>query len=137
MLATVLSFPVQRFPHEKSYGETLLTQERDRLIALMATVRNTGSVAPHLYNVQEKIVQKKSGRTYRYAVLRHRDLKDRTLGKWNSESHQDWAKRIARRDAIREIEFRLERIDFLIARDAKSPINLDLLQGEGSDGCCD
>ena len=99
-----------------------LQQERDRLIALSDAVRSDGSVAPANCWVTE-VEKHKGNKTYCYALLSS-DSKglSRWLGRRRAELHRDWLARIARREAIREIEQQVQLLDALIDRQVARPI---------------
>ena len=99
-----------------------LQQERDRLIALSDAVRWSGSVAPaNCFCID--VEQHKGNKTYCYARLLS-DSKGlrRWLGRRRSELHRDWLARIARREAIQEVEQQLSLLDALIDRRMARPI---------------
>ena len=99
-----------------------LQQERDRLIALSDAVRSSGSVAPaNCFCID--VEQHKGNKTYCYARLLS-DSKGlrRWLGRRRSGLHRDWLARIARREAIREIEQQVQLLDALIDRQLACPI---------------
>lgn len=97
-----------------------LEAEKKRLLDSIAAIRATGDPAPALYFVSVVPTTSK-GKTYRYARL----LKEpsggkqevvKSLGREGSARHQEWKRRIARRDAIVELEQQLKLLDELMRR---------------------
>ena len=115
-------------------AETYLQQERDRLIALSDAVRSSGSVAPANCCCVE-VEQHKGNKTYCYArLLSDSKGQSRWLGRRRSELHQDWLARIARREAIREIERQVQMLDALIDRQLARPIVFESEESNSSHG---
>jgi hypothetical protein len=80
--------------------------------------RKSGAPAPPLYFVSVVPTTSK-GKTYHYArlVREHGGKQEVTpLGREGSARHQDWRRRIARRDAIVELEQQLRILDELMQR---------------------
>jgi len=115
-------------------AETYLQQERDRLIALSDAVRSSGSVAPANCWVTE-VEKHKGNRTYCYArlVSDSKGLR-RWLGRRRAELHRDWLARIARREAIQEIEQQVQMLDALIDRQVARPIVFESEESNSSHG---
>jgi len=115
-------------------AETYLQQERDRLIALSDAVRSSGSVAPANCWVTE-VEKHKGNRTYCYARLVS-DSKGagRWLGRRRAELHRDWLARIARREAIQEIERQVQMLNALIDRQVARPIVFESEESNSSHG---
>lgn len=96
-----------------------LAAEKERLLQRIEVIRKTGDPAPALYFVSVAPTVSK-GKTYYYArLLKEKNGKQTIvgrLGKENSREHQTWKRRIARRDAIVEIEQQLKLLDELMQR---------------------
>lgn len=92
-----------------------LEAERDRLLQLIQSIRNSGSVAP--INVWISPAPK-GGHLYYKLSSKNPDYKNQHLGKVESEKHRDWRARIQRREAISELEQQLSMLQTLIDRQA-------------------
>lgn len=96
-----------------------LAAEKEHLLQRIEVIRKTGQVAPALYFISVAPTVSK-GKTYHYArLLKEKKGKQAMvarLGRENSSSHQDWKRRIARRDAIVELEQQLKLLDELMQR---------------------
>lgn len=105
-----------------------LEAERDRLLQLIQSVRNSGSVAP--LNVWISPAPKGEHIYYKLSS-KNPDIKNLHLGKAGSEKYRDWRARIQRREAISELEQQLSMLQALIDRQATlvpatSDLNLNL-----------
>ncbi|WP_088894811.1 hypothetical protein [Leptolyngbya ohadii] len=96
-----------------------LAAEKECLLQHIEAIRKTGQVAPALYFVSIAPTVSK-GKTYHYArLLKEKNGKQSMvarLGRENSSKHQDWRRRIARREAIVELEQQLKLLDELMQR---------------------
>ncbi|MBD2465390.1 hypothetical protein H6G89_30740 [Oscillatoria sp. FACHB-1407] len=105
-----------------------LEAEHDRLLQLIQTVRDSGSVAP--INVWISPAPKGEHIYYKLSS-KNPDIKNLHLGKASSEKYRDWRARIQRREAIAELEQQLSMLQALIDRQATlvpatSDLNLNL-----------
>lgn len=96
-----------------------LEAERDRLLQLIQSVRDSGSVAP--LNVWISPAPK-GERIYYKISSKNPDIKNLHLGKAGSEKYRDWRARIQRREAIAELEQQLSMLQALIDRQASTSI---------------
>ncbi|BAU15892.1 hypothetical protein LEP3755_64580 (plasmid) [Leptolyngbya sp. NIES-3755] len=94
-----------------------LFAERERLLTLIAEIRNSGAVAPANVWISPNF-QNKGGKIYEYYKLtsENPEVKHQSLGKIGSEKYRDWLARIQRRDAIVELEQQLSMLQALIDR---------------------
>jgi len=90
-----------------------LEAERERLLALLQTIRNSGSVAP--LNVWISPAPK-GNHLYYKLTSKNPEYKNQHLGKAGSEKYRDWKVRIQRREAITELEQQLSMLQVLIDR---------------------
>lgn len=106
-----------------------LLAERERLLALMTQIRNSGAVAPANVWISPNF-QNKGGKIYEYYKLTstNPEVKHQGLGKIGSEKYRDWLARMQRRNWIVELEQQLSMLQALIDRQAT--IVLDLPQAE-------
>lgn len=105
-----------------------LEAERDRLLQLIQTVRDSGGVAP--INVWISPAPKGEHIYYKLSS-KNPDIKNLHLGKAGSEKYRDWRARIQRREAIAELEQQLSMLQAVIDRQATlvlaiSDLNLNL-----------
>ncbi len=100
-----------------------LEAERDRLLALIQTIRNSGNVAP--LNVWISPAPK-GDHLYYKLTSKNPEYKNQHLGKAGSEKYRDWKARIQRRDAITELEQQLSMVQALIDRQSAT---VGLIQG--------
>ncbi|MBI4783171.1 MAG: hypothetical protein HY785_17890 [Oscillatoriophycideae cyanobacterium NC_groundwater_1537_Pr4_S-0.65um_50_18] len=98
-----------------------LQAERDRLLQLIHSIRNSGSVAP--INVWISPTPKGE---YLYYKLSSKNpaYKNQHLGKMGSIKYRDWKARIQRREVITELEQQLSMLQVLIDRQAATAIHL-------------
>jgi len=101
-----------------------LQAERDRLISEIQQLRKLGAVAPVSVWVGPNF-QIKGGRPYEYWKLNsdNPQVRHQHLGKAGSEKYQGWAARIARRDAIAELEVQLSVLQRLMERQTGVSVN--------------
>lgn len=92
-----------------------LEAERDRLLQLIQSIRNSGSVAP--LNVWISPAPKGEHLYYKLSS-KNPQYKNQHLGKAGSEKYRDWKARIGRREAVAEIEQQLSMLQALIDRQA-------------------
>lgn len=90
-----------------------LEAERDRLLQLIQSVRDSGSVAP--LNVWISPAPK-GEHTYYKLSSKNPAYKNQHLGKAGSEKHRDWTARVQRREAVTELEQQLSILQALIDR---------------------
>lgn len=102
-----------------------LEAERERLLALLQTIRNSGSVAP--LNVWISPAPK-GNHLYYKLTSKNPEYKNQHLGKAGSEKYRDWRARIQRREAIAELEQQLSMLQALI--DRQTIMVLDILEGD-------
>jgi hypothetical protein len=95
-----------------------LQAERDRLLQLIQTVRDSGSVAPTNVWISPA---PKGEHVYYKLSSKNPDFKNQHLGKAGSEKYRDWRARIQRREAIAELEQQLSMLQALIDRQAAMP----------------
>ena len=98
-----------------------LLTEKQRLLDLIAAIRNSGTVAPAYCFLSPMTTTSKAGKTYEYArlVTQSRAIHKQTaksLGRAGSGEHRLWERAIARRDAIAELEQQLQLLARLIDR---------------------
>ena len=101
-----------------------LQAERDRLLMLLAEIRNDGEVAPTAVWISPNF-QTKNGKTYEYYKLTSANphVRNQGLGKAGSTRYRDWVARIARRNAITELEQQLSLLQGLIDRQRNAVIS--------------
>jgi len=96
-----------------------LQVEKERLLDSIDAIRKSGNIAPSLYFLTVVPTTSK-GKTYHYARLVKEPISGKQevtpLGREGSARHQDWKRRIARRDAIVELEQQLKILDELMRR---------------------
>ena len=92
-----------------------LEAERDRLLQLIQSIRDSGGVAS--INVWISPVTKGVHLYYKLSS-KNPDYKNQHLGKAGSEKYRDWRARIERREAIAELEQQLSMLQALIDRQA-------------------
>ena len=92
-----------------------LEAERERLLQLIQTIRDSGSVAP--LNVWISLAPKGEHLYYKLSS-KNPAYKNQHLGKAGSEKYRDWKARIRRREAITELEQQLSMLQALIDRQA-------------------
>lgn len=90
-----------------------LEAEHDRLLQLIQTVRDSGSVAP--LNVWISPAPKGEHIYYKLSS-KNPNIKNLHLGKAGSEKYRDWRARIQRREAIAELEQQFSMLQALIDR---------------------
>lgn len=98
-----------------------LEAERDRLLQLIQSVRDSGSVAP--LNVWISPAPKGEHIYYKLSS-KNPAYKNQHLGKAGSEKHRDWTARIQRREAVTELEQQLSMLQALIDRQATGSTEL-------------
>jgi len=96
-----------------------LQAERDRLLGEIERIRQSGPVAPPNVWIGPNF-QTKGEKTYEYWKLNSENpqVRHQHLGKAGSEKYQDWEGKIARRDAIVELEVQLAMLQVLLERQA-------------------
>lgn len=102
-----------------------LEAERDRLLARIQAIRNSGNVAP--LNVWISPAPKGEHLYYKL-TSKNPEYKNQHLGKAGSEKYRDWKARIQRRDAITELEQQLSMVQTLIDRQLATTIDLAQVQ---------
>jgi len=102
-----------------------LFAERERLLALITEIRNSGAVASANVWISPNF-QNKSGKTYEYYKLTsdNPEVKHLGLGKLGSEKYRNWFARIQRRNAIHELEQQLSMLQALLDRQASIVLEL-------------
>lgn len=98
-----------------------LEAERERLLALLQTIRNSGSVAP--LNVWISPAPK-GNHLYYKLTSKNPEYKNEHLGKAGSEKYRDWQARIQRREAITELEQQVSMLQALINRQANTTVEV-------------
>ncbi|MBC7970023.1 MAG: hypothetical protein H7Z11_07850 [Verrucomicrobia bacterium] len=94
-----------------------LEAERDRLLQLIQSIHDSGSVAP--INVWISPAPKGEHLYYKLSS-KNPQYKNQHLGKAGSEKYLDWRRRIQRREAIAELEQQLSLLQALIDRQANT-----------------
>ncbi|MBL1179064.1 hypothetical protein [Pantanalinema sp. GBBB05] len=102
-----------------------LEAERDRLLQLIQTIRNSGLVAPS--NVWISPAPKGEHIYYKLSS-KNPEYKNQHLGKAGSEKYHDWRARIQRREAIAELEQQLSMLQALIDRQLAVTIEMPEIQ---------
>jgi hypothetical protein len=97
-----------------------LEAERERLLQLIQSIRNSGSVAPT--NVWISPAPKGEHLYYKLSS-KNPEYKNQHLGKAGSEKYRDWQARIERREAVTELEQQLSMLQALIDRQATTTIH--------------
>lgn len=92
-----------------------LEAEHDRLLQLIQSIRNSGTVAP--LNVWISPAPK-GGHLYYKLTSKNSSYRNQHLGKAGSAKYRDWQARIRRREAITELEQQLSMLQVLIDRQA-------------------
>ena len=92
-----------------------LEAEHERLLQLIQTIRDSGSVAP--LNVWVSPAPRGEHLYYKLSS-KNPAYKNQHLGKAGSEKYRDWKARIRRREAIAELEQQLSMLQALIDRQA-------------------
>jgi len=97
-----------------------LQAERDRLLSEIERIRQSGPVAPPNIWIGPNL-HTKGKKTYEYLKLNSENPQVRHLhlGKAGSEKHRDWLARIARRNAVGELEAQLAMLLALMDRQAQ------------------
>lgn len=97
-----------------------LQAERDRLLQEIERIRAAGVVAPTNVWIGPNF-QMKEGKVYQYYKLNSENpqVRHQHLGKPGNEKYQDWTAKIARRNAIQELEVQLAMLQVLMDRQAK------------------
>ena len=110
-----------------------LFAERERLLALITEIRNSGAVAPANVWISPNF-QTKGGKTYEYYKLTsdNPEVKHQGLGKLGSEKYRDWLARIQQRNAIYELEQQLSMLQALLDRQAAIVLELPRSERESS-----
>ena len=108
-----------------------LEAERERLLALIQTIRNSGSVAP--LNVWISPAPKGKHLYYKL-TSKNLQYKNLHLGKINSPKYRDWQARIQRREVITELEQQLSLLQGLIDRQATVVIDVPGTESDSDDG---
>lgn len=98
-----------------------LQAEHDRLLQLIQSIRDSGSVAP--LNVWISPTPKGEHIYYKLSS-KNPDIKNLHLGKVGSEKYRDWRTRIQRRETIAELEQQLSMLQALIDRQAGVSISV-------------
>lgn len=100
-----------------------LPAERQRLLDAIATIRDSGSVAPAYCWLTESS-ETKRGKTYTYVRLVTEKPGQKntstSLGRPGSSKHRAWQAAIARREAINELEQQLKLLEALMQRQAEA-----------------
>ncbi len=91
----------------------MLEAERDRLLHLVQSIRNSGGVAP--LNVWISPAPKGEHLYYKLSS-KNPAYKNQHLGKAGSEKYRDWRTQIGRQEAIAELEQQLSMLQALIDR---------------------
>jgi len=97
-----------------------LQAERDRLLSEIERICQSGYVAPASVWISPNF-QARGKKIYEYYKLSSENpqVKHLHLGKAGSEKHRDWLARIARRNAIAELEAQLAMLLALMDRQAQ------------------
>lgn len=104
-----------------------LEAERARLLQLIQSIRNSGSVA--LINVWISPAPKGEHLYYKLSS-KNPQYKNQHLGKAGSGKYLDWRMRIQRREAIAELEQQLSLLQALIDRQAS--VSIAVPDGKGT-----
>lgn len=101
-----------------------LQAEYKRLSMLLVEIKNSGEVAPTAVWISPNF-QTKNGKTYEYYKLTsaNPNVRNQGLGKAGSSKYRDWVARIARRNAITELEQQLSLLQGLIDRQRNTMIS--------------
>lgn len=102
-----------------------LEAERERLLQLIQTIRNSGHVAPS--NVWISPAPKGEHIYYKLSS-KNPEYKNQHLGKASSKKYRDWRARIQRREAIAELEQQLSILQALIDRQLTMTIEMPEIQ---------
>ena len=93
-----------------------LQAERDRLLAQIAVIQESGEAAPANVRIEPDFLNPKCW------LLNHTNLpmRERQLGQAGSTRHREWVERIHRRDRLTELQQQLELVQGLLERQAKT-----------------